>query len=172
MVSAAWPLSCHSREQRTGRGTYIDFTAACSPQTQQVHCPPHVAQHATLRVVSLVPAQLCMTKAGVISLLMSREALLWNYSWKKRLQQSGCLFRYVLWWLSGKKGNQPSFWTDVTLWMCHVSQEPGSCSLPSPMVRYAFLHRVTTVFQILPPQLLNFWRFWLSHQPSKWTFPL
>lgn len=92
MMSAAWPLSCHSREQRTGRGTYIDFTAACSPQTQQVHCPPHVAQHATLRVVSLVPAQLCMTKAGVISLLMSREELLWNYSWKKRLLQSGCLF--------------------------------------------------------------------------------
>lgn len=63
-----------------------------TPQTQQVHCPPRVAQHAPLRVPSLVPAQLCMAKSAVILLHISREVLLRNYWWKKRLLQSGCQF--------------------------------------------------------------------------------
>lgn len=87
-MPAAWPLICHSW---AGRGASIGFTGACCPQAQRELCSP-CGTARCIRALTLLPAQPCTAKAAAILLLFSREALLWNYSWKKRLLQPGCLF--------------------------------------------------------------------------------
>lgn len=158
VMSAAWPLSCHSWAQHS-----TDTAGTLPSSCGTAHSTPSAQSGAS----TTLHGQISSNPAPYQQRSPTKELLTEEEASAIRMP----VLRYVLPWLTGEKGNQPSFWTDVTLWTCHMSQELGSWSPAPPMSCYTFLRRVTTVFQILPPQLLNFWRFWLSHQPSKWTFP-
>lgn len=75
------------------------------------------------------PSTTLHPKAAEILLLISREALLWNYSWKKRVLQPGCLFWGMC--CHGSLGRRETSPVLERVWHCERATCPQSLA-PAP----------------------------------------